>query len=995
MREVLAIGVLEQPCWEEKELKKDAWSVDLQVRAVEALPVQGAAEAIVVAELAIVFARPSLRSQVVGVLKRGDTVTVDSCPEDVAGDSDQGVDEAANVTGWGAATAASGFLRIHVGSWIRQPVANLLQSRAKSFEHFFQSEATVWVLFRLPGQGRQPQVARVEPPRQLLRLEVVSDQVLAQPCRQGVGAEQRWRKGDIIEAAELLPDGWARIVRSLGASARRDTSPKEAVSTLTRTSYVLNDEGVEQGQRLLVLPTVTEPRAASVSAPVTKGEVLPSTPRRETPLLATPPKTPPVTMSPLARVRAWSIARAESLKRMSLDNDEAVPDLWSPEPAAPVTPIRMLASPEQPPLSASAQQADSSIGQVLIQGADGDAGAPLVQAQQQEGASSNFSKKPAAFFGICDLKYDARLPPGRRVIVLELGNGRSSRFSGHGEHVRLAFEKNYRLVKSIDRAALVDNKKMTHDVFVECGLQHLRPPQKAFSRCWTPDLPTHVASELAAGRKDSIVLKLVNRCRGAGVVVARVGDELKSALRRLLVPSEDSRRGGVPSEETTEVALKTALVSNPCGIEEQALHWWSNECPIFVAEKCMSSQPVEFDGQHYDATMRIGFVLVRSKDTADPNFRVEYLGGYWKLPAAPTSSKDGRARCVSKARSGTAPVSCRDLQNCYEELSEALPQVFAIDKAGASSIITRYKADFLLFGFTLARQAAEQVKREGRQKAKEMTAGCESLPTTNNTADASQSASVRCLTLAKRRLESKLPPEFSSFDKETNGQQRETPLPIGPILFGLSYVERQLGVVDAYNDDWESAVMRFHRSLLMHPLNATSEYLIGVHHMKQGDYQEARARFVRSLRLDPEFKAAYVNLSMVAIALQDWSVAITVSEAGLKRHPHAFQCNYNLGLALGYQLQNKLASSETGPLNALARRSVHQLRAAKEQKEQAKSDWNSSDEDFLNLLESLWQEFGMFSSMTYISRAQCLCWSSNLRDALSRLSGWSQINFRP
>merc|ERR1711877_20337 len=129
----------------------------------------------------------------------------------------------------------------------------------------------------------------------------------------------------------------------------------------------------------------------------------------------------------------------------------------------------------------------------------------------------------------------------------------------------------------------------------------------------------------------------------------------------------------------------------------------------------------------------------------------------------------------------------------------------------------------------------------------------------------------------------------------------------------------------------------------MHPLNATSEYLVGMIHMMRGEYKEARPRFVRSLRLDPEFKAAYVNLGVVALALLDWSVAITVSEVGLKRHPHAFQCNYNLGLALGHHLHEELASSHLEIVKALARDSARELQAAKEQKEQAKSDWNNFD----------------------------------------------------
>ena len=47
--------------------------------------------------------------------------------------------------------------------------------------------------------------------------------------------------------------------------------------------------------------------------------------------------------------------------------------------------------------------------------------------------------------------------------------------------------------------------------------------------------------------------------------------------------------------------------------EEQVRHWWSNECPHFVAEQLCHSQPTalrvgERDAE-FDGTMRVGFAL--------------------------------------------------------------------------------------------------------------------------------------------------------------------------------------------------------------------------------------------------------------------------------------------------------------------------------------------------------------------------------------------------
>jgi len=543
----------------------------------------------------------------------------------------------------------------------------------------------------------------------------------------------------------------------------------------------------------------------------------------------------------------------------------------------------------------------------------------------------------------------------------------------------------------------VDNKKMTHDIFVECGLEHLRPVQKAFPRRWSADLPANITRELMANKKDAIVLKLVNRCRGAGVVVARVGRELDQVLRRLLVPSVDASDGGVPQTESFEEALNAGLGANPCDLKEQALHWWSNECPVFIAEKCMASQSVEKDGANYDATMRIGFVLLRSQDSADSKFRVEFLGAYWKLPSEPMTSQDIRARCISKARSGTAVVDNNDLHDCYDELRPALASVFASDKAGASSIITRYNKNPSLFAFTLARQAAEHVKRQGRSKVREVSAEGESSPGCSSFADDIETLPMRCLTLAHKRLQARLPQEWERVSqRDTNEAERVFVKLRCTSLFSLSYVERQMGYMYANRDDWENAETHFRRSLLAHPLNATSEYLIGVCHLKRAENNEAMFRFVRSLRLDPEFKAAYVNIGVVALTLKDWSVAILVSEAGLKRHPQAFQCNFNMGLALAHQLHQALClQEELERLQGLACRSVDELRAAKEQKERIKSDWGRFDEALLILLEAMNKDFGAFRRMSDIPPQRRIRLAANLHKALCVLEGWSQINFRP
>merc|ERR1719401_1306738 len=71
------------------------------------------------------------------------------------------------------------------------------------------------------------------------------------------------------------------------------------------------------------------------------------------------------------------------------------------------------------------------------------------------------------FWGIADVKFDPRLPERERVKVLELGDGRLSRFSHHGRPILEKFQNEYCCPKPIKRPLLVENKKCTHDIFVD------------------------------------------------------------------------------------------------------------------------------------------------------------------------------------------------------------------------------------------------------------------------------------------------------------------------------------------------------------------------------------------------------------------------------------------------------------------------------------------------------------------------------------------------
>jgi len=590
-------------------------------------------------------------------------------------------------------------------------------------------------------------------------------------------------------------------------------------------------------------------------------------------------------------------------------------------------------------------------------------------AAQNASANNGFteSRREVCFFGIVDAKYDRRKPPGQRLQILELGNGNQSRFSGAGEIVLTSYQRDYKLVNQLVRSALVDNKKMTHDVFVECGLGHLRPKQVCYQRLYRPNLAAEIAEQLQCSADVPVVLKLLNRCRGAGVMVVNVGQELDEMLRKLLCPPPDGALG--------ELSLEVATASDPNSFEEQCWHWWSNECPVFVAERCEFSNPIHLNGKDYDATLRVGFVLARQPITwpDEERLSVQCLGGYWKLPAGSTESNaDLRKRVVSKAASGTTPVSPEDLADAYGILQEALPAVFARERSDVSSTMQRYTASPLMFAFTVSRQAADKVRRELQDSKKAVRAGKETAVPTKS----------RLFEIVEEKLAGSIKICLEDFRDALSSQDL-------PMRAAASYLERHRGAVAAQAGNWDAAQAHFNRSLELHTWNATTEYLIGVCHLREHRYQQALDRFLRSLHLDPEFKAAYVNFGCAAMALGDWDAAILASMTGLSRHPKAHQCSYNLGVSLARQLARKLKAhvgGDTHELESMAEASALELRKARDQKEVAKTEWSQQDDKLLNALDST------IDGLAQGNPAWSL--SSPLNWEVHGMRGWTLQNFR-
>jgi len=563
-------------------------------------------------------------------------------------------------------------------------------------------------------------------------------------------------------------------------------------------------------------------------------------------------------------------------------------------------------------------------------------------------------KVMAMFWGIIDLKYDNRLPLQDRVKVLETGDGRSSKFSNDGADIPKRFRAKYRMEEgagSGKHTVVSNNKKLTHDEFVLSGYKHIVPDQLCLPRVYDVGLAQRIIEDLKCKEKDHVVLKLANRSRGAGIIPVPV-TELDEVLEELLdVPDASglemwyARKLNRLKEETLEVEWGV--------FEEQYRHWWSNECPFFCVERCCYSLPMpkaeHFGGQPgqlFDGTLRVAFALRRKpipKAKAQPripnhmNYRsdpepepevkedpleIEWLGGYWKLPKDDVDSPKLRERVVSAAKSGTAPIPPHQLHEIYAAMGDSVQKLFSASEPTVSSMAQRYGDQPELAGYLTARLAVT---------LKEL-ARCRQV-----------------MNLAQNVL-----------SKAKDGLAKS---------FTQSYVERGFGVFDAMQPPglWEEAAVRIRKSIEWHPANATATYLLGMCMLELDQPEEAVDLFHRSLLLDLDFKAPYVNLGVAYLRLRRWEDAIEVSEALLKRHPDSPQCHYHIGVAcyfMSLKLEDKasigypLSSQEASTYEDLRKRGLQEMLDCRNSDEGARLEhrlpalppWTEEDDHMMMLL---------------------------------------------
>ncbi len=202
------------------------------------------------------------------------------------------------------------------------------------------------------------------------------------------------------------------------------------------------------------------------------------------------------------------------------------------------------------------------------------------------------------------------------------------------------------------------DKIATHEAFVAARLENkARPRTLIFERRYKKELPQEIRSQLNGVKQ--FVLKAPDREGGEGVVVVEDSD-LDRVLRELLEYKNENEKE----------------VKNTLSKEERLIKGWNNsESQYFMVEEYIHGKPVKYNNGHYDATMRVAFLIIRDNG----KMQCKPFACYWKLPSKPDNDLGNlRERTVSsfsETRIDAAPVSNADQVIVYQQLQNILPEV--------------------------------------------------------------------------------------------------------------------------------------------------------------------------------------------------------------------------------------------------------------------------------------------------------------------------------
>lgn len=204
-----------------------------------------------------------------------------------------------------------------------------------------------------------------------------------------------------------------------------------------------------------------------------------------------------------------------------------------------------------------------------------------------------------------------------------------------------------------DQAAafFVNSKYETTELFKHPDLQKYRPKSMLCKCIYDKKLVKSITKKLNC---EKYVIKPLNASRGSGVIIVdRL--HLDKELKKILVDKQ--------TLNTEDSSYK---------------YWIATKDKNFLVEEFVSSKIIIIDNKHYDATMRVIFVL--SHDMG--NINIDYLGAYWKLPSRALEEYGGLTKMhksnINKNRKSAAAVDPQDFETVKKELTQAMGKAYTL-----------------------------------------------------------------------------------------------------------------------------------------------------------------------------------------------------------------------------------------------------------------------------------------------------------------------------
>lgn len=200
-------------------------------------------------------------------------------------------------------------------------------------------------------------------------------------------------------------------------------------------------------------------------------------------------------------------------------------------------------------------------------------------------------------------------------------------------------------------AVFVNSKYETNELFKHKDLKKYRPKSMICKCIYDKNLVRSINKKLDCQK---YVIKPLNASRGNGVIIV---DRLmlNRELKKILVDKE--------TLDPNDPAYK---------------YWITTKNKTFLVEEFISSKIILLDGKHFDATMRVIFVLSHDMN----NINIDFLGAYWKLPARSLEEYGGLTNMhksnINKNRKSSAKVESQDFEPVKKEMTKAMLKAYAL-----------------------------------------------------------------------------------------------------------------------------------------------------------------------------------------------------------------------------------------------------------------------------------------------------------------------------